>query len=260
MGADLAAIRVSLERFYTERAAADGRAAIAGLEKLLARDPGHARAIRLMAELASRIGALPKALEALTQLQKIVPDDPSVAAWRKAVEDALAGPFGKVDFARALREVEETGQFPDPVSPSDHLSKPAAEPRKAKALDAARPTLTRLSRMPGVRLVLLVRGSSALVRGAPAGAAEGMARAMRAIAVTAKRTTRRLGHGTFQTATIEAEGGVLVLHGGEASSSAVVVDGPGRVARVRGPLADLAAAPPIDVRDVVGEEGVVVRA
>lgn len=244
-GAELAGIKVLLRRFYTERAAADGRSAISGLERVLNRDPGNARGLRLMAEIASRIGALPRALEALEQLAKIVPEDPGVEAWRKSVETALAGPYGKMDLARALREVEESGQFPDPVPSSDQTgSKSAPESRTTRPLDTVRPALVRLSSLSGVRLVVLVRGSAALVRGAASGGAEPIARATRAISVTAKRTTRRMGLGAFIESVIETDTGVLLMRAGESSTAATVVDGVARLDRVRGAIADLAATPP----------------
>ncbi|HKE01384.1 MAG TPA: tetratricopeptide repeat protein, partial [Planctomycetota bacterium] len=261
-GAELAQIKIGLRRFYAERAAADGRAAIAGLERLLQRDPGHARALRLMAEICSRIGALPRAQEALERLARIVPDDPGVAAWLRAVESALAGPYGKMDLGRALREVEEAGQFPDPVPSSDEVRASNPEKRRPpRQLDAARPALARLARNAGVRLVVLVRGSAALVRGAPNGGAEAVARATRAIGLMARRTTRRMGLGAFVEAVVETDSGVLLMRAGDSSSATAVMDSPANLERVRSAISDLAAAHPIDEASVGdGSGGVLVHA
>ena len=264
-GAELAAIKIALRRFYKDRAASDGKTAIAGLEQLLARDPGHARALRLMAELCSRIGALPRALEALTRLARIVPEDPSVETWRKKVEQALASSRKAVDLNRSLREVEETGHFPDPVPSSEEIqnqqNKNANERRTPRVLDASRPALSRLAKIPGVRLVILVRGSAALVRGARAGGAEGVARATRAIAITAKRTTRRMGLGAFNEVVIDTDDGALVLRAGDPSCAGAVVEKLSHFQSVRDAVADLAAVPPLAGEDVpAGAEGELVRA
>ncbi len=252
-GVELASIKIALRRFYSERAAADGRAAYAGLERLLQRDPGHARALRLLAELCSRIGALSQAADALTRLSQIVPDDPGVARWRETIEMGLAkNDRARVDLSRALRDVEETGQFPDPVAPDDDPEKIAEKKRRAapRALDAARPAFARLAKCDGVRLVVLVRGSAALVRGARPGTAEAIARAARAISVSAKRTTRRLGLGAFVEVVAETDDGVLVLRGADSASASAVVDRFSRLGSVRGAVADLAAAPPVMAADV----------
>lgn len=265
-GAELASAKISLRRFYRDRASADGREAIAGLERLLARDPGHARALRLMAELYSRIGALDLALESLTRLAQIVPEDPGVATWRTRVAAALESGKKSVDVGRSLREVEETGQFPDPVPAADedeerpmgHAAREAVSPR---VLDSARPALARLAKIPGVRLVVLVRGSAALVRGAEPGQAEPIARATRAIAIAAKRTTRRMGLGAFNEVVIDTEQGALVLRAGDPSSAAAVVDRWSQFQAVRGAVADLAAASPSPASEVpMGAEGEFVRA
>ncbi|MBL8692860.1 MAG: tetratricopeptide repeat protein [Planctomycetes bacterium] len=264
-GAELASIKISLRRFYSERAAADGRAALAGLERLLQRDPGHARALRLMAELCSRIGALPRAVEALNRLSQIVPDDPEVDCWRKTVEEATqSGKHVRVDVSRALREIEETGQFPDPIAPvDDTLPSPRntrADRKAPKVLDAARPAFARLAKSAGVRIVVLVRGSAALVRGAPSGAAEGMARATRALSLTSRRLTRRMGLGSFVEAVIETEDGVVVLRGADQASAAAVVDGFQRFQDVRGAVADLASSPGNVEQVLEGAEGELVHA
>jgi predicted regulator of Ras-like GTPase activity (Roadblock/LC7/MglB family) len=262
-GAELAAIKISLRRFYKDRAANDGRAAIAGLERLLARDPGHARALRLTAELCSRIGALPRALEALTRLAQIVPEDPGVEMWRKKVEQAIATTKQRLDVNRSLREVEETGQFPDPVpSSEEELQNQQKKSKKSpRALDSSRPALSRLGKIADVRLVILVRGSEALVRGSRPGTAEAVARATRAVAITAKRATRRMGLGAFQEAVIETDTGSLVLRAGDPSCAAAVVDKLTQLSSVRSAVADLASAPPTSSADVASDaEGELVRA
>jgi predicted regulator of Ras-like GTPase activity (Roadblock/LC7/MglB family) len=261
-GAELASLKISLRRFYKDRAASDGRAALAGLERLLARDPGHARALRLLAELCSRIGALHMAQEALTRLAQIVPDDPGVEMWRKKVNIALATSPEKMDLNRSLREVEETGQFPDPVPSSDDLEAQSRshEKKVPRVLDSARPALGRLAKIPGVKLVVLVRGSAALVRGARHGGAEHVARATRAIAVSAKRSTRRMGLGSFNEVVIDTDAGSLLLHAGDPSCAAALVDKSTHMASVRRAIADLAAAPPDAADAASGAEGELVRA
>lgn len=264
-GADLASIKISLRRFYSERAAADGRAALAGLERLLQRDPGHARALRLMAELCSRIGALPRAMEALNQLLQIVPNDPEVDCWKKTVEEALLiAKHTRMDVSRALREIEETGQFPDAVLPSDpsfSTKRIKAPERKApKSLDMARPALAKLAKTAGVRLVVLVRGSAALVRGARPGTAEGIARSSRSISVTAKRMTRRMGLGSFVGAVFETDDGVLILHGADQASAAAVVEDFRHIQDVRCAVTDLAIIPGGSEETFAGAEGELVHA
>lgn len=264
-GAELASIRILLARFYKDRAAADGRAAIAGLDRLLARDPGHARALRLMAELCSRIGALGRACEVLDNLAKIVPDDPEVEAWRRKVGQAMETAPSKTDLSRILREVEETGQFPDPVPPREdeeaRKRKDVDKNKKPRVLDSARPALARLSKLAGVRLVIFVRGSAALVRGAPAGGAEPIARSTRAISIHAKRTTRRMGLGSFMDATIDTDLGSVVICCGDPSTASAVIDKSAPVAPVRAALSDLAAAPTPETNEVPdGAEGELVHA
>lgn len=262
-GAELASIRISLARFYKDRAASDGRAAIQGLERLLARDPGHARALRLMAELCSRIGSLTKAREVLNRLAQIVPDDPDVASWRQKVETALQGGPANFDLNRSLREVEETGQFPDPVPTLDEekARKSTEKEKKPRVLDSARPALAKLSKLPGVRLVILVRGSAALVRGAEPGGAEPVARATRAVAIHAKRTTRRMGLGSFKEATIITDDGSLVICCGEPSTASAIIEKSTQTQTVRGALEDLASAPAMNGEPAPeGAEGELVHA
>lgn len=262
-GAELAGIRVSLARFYKDRAAADGRAAMNGLDRLLARDPGHARALRLMAELCSRIGALSKAKEVLTRLSQIVPDDPDVEAWRQKVESALLSGSPNFDLNRILREVEETGQFPDPVPTleDEKAKKKIEKDKKPRMLDSARPALAKLSKLPGVRMVVLVRGSAALVRGAQPGAAEPVARATRAVAIHAKRTTRRMGLGTFQEATVDTDNGSLMISCGESATSSAITEKSAPLQSAREALEDLASAPAPNGSPVPeGAEGELVHA
>ncbi|MBI3820789.1 MAG: tetratricopeptide repeat protein [Planctomycetes bacterium] len=262
-GAELGNIRIALARFYKDRAAADGRAAISGLEKLLARDPGHARALRLMAELCSRIGSLTKARDVLSRLSQIVPDDPEVGGWREKVDQAIRGGPANFDLNRILREVEETGQFPDPVPTLDDekANKKEKEEKKPRILDSARPALAKLSKLQGVRLVTLVRGSAALVRGAPTGGAEPVARSTRAVAIHAKRTTRRMGLGTFKEAVIESDNGSLVICCGDPSSASAIVEIASSIGAVRAALEDLASAPAPDHSNVPeGAEGELVHA
>lgn len=262
-GAELAGIRISLTRFYKDRAATDGRAAIAGLEKLLTRDPGHARALRLMAELCSRIGALTKAKEALRQLSQIVPDDPDVYTWNKRVDEALVLAGTKVDLNRVFREVEETGQFPDPVPSFDaeEMRRKQEKDKKPRILDSARPALARLAKMPGVRFVVLVRGSAGLVRGAPPGGAEPMARSTRAVAIHAKRTTRRMGLGSFTEAIIDTDHGSLIIRCGDPSTAAAIIDKSAPLQPARTALEDLASAPALEASEVPdGTEGELVHA
>src|SRR4030095_7594507 len=89
----------------------------------------------------------------------------------------------------------------------------------------------------------LGRAAAARRRGARTRGAERRARAPRSIAVTAKRTTRRMGLGAFIEAVIETDSGAMLMRAGEAATAATVVDGSARIERVRGAITDLASTP-----------------
>ena len=186
--------------------------------------------------------------------------------WRKKVEQALASSRKAVDLNRFAARGRGDGALPRSGAPraeeiQNQQNKNANERRTPRVLDASRPALSRLAKIPGVRLVILVRGSAALVRGARAGGAEGVARATRAIAITAKRTTRRMGLGAFNEVVIDTDDGALVLRAGDPSCAGAVVEKLSHFQSVRDAVADLAAVPPLAGEDVpAGAEGELVRA
>jgi hypothetical protein len=88
-----------------------------------------------------------------------------------------------------------------------------------------------------------------------------VARTTRAIAITAKRMTRRMGLGAFNEILIDTTDGALVLRMGDPSCAGAVVDKVNHLQAVRGALADLAAVAPVASAEVpVGAEGELVRA
>lgn len=201
------------ERFFADRRRDDGRQAF-DLVKL-AEDalPSDPRPVRLLLQLASRVGAWGDARRALARLLEHFPGDPALEARFRTVV-ALAEGSKSIDHA--LREVERTGRLVDD------------EPEKKDAFESVsvRPMLQSLVKEPGVQAAFFARGATALVQGPKGATAERAARGVREVVVGCRSAARKLGLGAAQSARLEGDFGTLVLVIGEQGSSALWCDGP----------------------------------
>ena len=108
-GASLALARARMRRFYQERNAVDGLGAVELLRGICDRDSQAAKAKRLLAELASRVGAYSFARDVLASLLELIPGEPALEGWYRLMADDAEGSPG---ITSAIREVELSGKFP----------------------------------------------------------------------------------------------------------------------------------------------------
>jgi len=200
------------ERFFADRRRDDGRQAYELVKAAEEALPGDPRPVRLMLQLASRVGAWGDARRSLARLLEHFPGDPALEARFRTVIALAEGAKG---FEQALREVERTGRLVDD------------EPEKKEASESVgvRPMLQSLVKEPGVQAAFFARGSTALVQGPKGATAERAARGVREVVAGCRTAARKLGLGAAQSARIEGDFGTLVLVIGEQGSSALWCDG-----------------------------------
>jgi tetratricopeptide (TPR) repeat protein len=190
------------ELYFDGRRSADGLEAYE-LAARAARDlPQDRRAPRLQFEIARRCGAWEEARRALARLLELMPGNPALESRFRSV---LANCAQAKPLARALHEVEKSGQFVDDL-PEDTAH---AAPDDIRAL------LKDLASDPSVRAAVYLRGGTGLVQGAQGPTAERTARAIREVLQGSRSAARRMALG--RPLRIEAEGsfGSLLVSPGD---------------------------------------------
>ncbi|MCB9882471.1 MAG: hypothetical protein H6834_11835 [Planctomycetes bacterium] len=219
-GASLALARARIRRFYKERNAVDGLGAVDLLRGICERDSQNAKAMRLLAELSSRVGAYAFARDVLAQLLELIPGEPALEGWYRRVADDAEGAPG---LTSAIRDVELSGSFTGVSgwsNPEQQPDEPASGPVQSQRL-SLREELDNLASREGIGRVAYLRGSTALVRGAHKGDGESFARMLRALNTVARRSTRRMGLGSFSGGILEnEEGRVILASAGESAIAA----------------------------------------
>lgn len=219
-GARLALARARIRRFYQERNAGDGMGAVELLLGVCERDPQNAKALRLLAELATRVGAFEIARETLSQLLELIPGEPTLEGWYRRVNDEAEG---APDLDLAIRQVELTGRFPG-LEPEREERELDPTPVDANAVAARganlRADLDQIAEMRNAGRVAYLRGSTALVRGAAKGSGDPFARMTRSLTTIARRSTRRMGFGAFNAGYIESAQCKIVLVAGHDNAAA----------------------------------------
>lgn len=220
-GARLSLARARIRRFYQERNAGDGLGAIELLNGVCERDPQNAKALRLLAELATRVGSFEVARETLARLLELIPGEPTLEGWYRRVHDEAEG---APDLLQAIREVELNGRFPGldqqrqtPVSEDAPIVDANTQAQRGSNLRA---DLDLIAAMKSAGRVAYLRGSTALVRGAAKGSGDPFARMTRSLTTIARRSTRRMGFGSFNAGFIESPQCKILLVAGHDNAAA----------------------------------------
>ncbi|MBK9384590.1 MAG: hypothetical protein IPN34_07200 [Planctomycetes bacterium] len=219
-GARLALARARIRRFYQERNAGDGLGAVELLNGVCERDPQNAKALRLLAELATRVGSYEVARETLARLLELIPGEPTLEGWYRRVNDEAEG---APDLLQAIRDVELNGRFPglEQRAHATHEDAPTADHNgQAQRGSNLRADLDQIAAMKSAGRVAYLRGSTALVRGAAKGSGDPFARMTRSLTTIARRSTRRMGFGSFNAGFIESPQCKIVLVAGHDNAAA----------------------------------------
>ncbi|MCA8964249.1 MAG: hypothetical protein KDC48_05170 [Planctomycetes bacterium] len=185
--------------FYRDLAAREGLEAVRCLEKAVAMNAADDHSHRLLGEVFYRIGAVQKATGHLQALQKLVADDPEVAALLHYVSGLQDRGD---DIAKLLEEVEEHGSL---LHPSMAASRPSGQ--GDEQLVRARDGLAHVAEMRGVRKATFIKGSKALVKGEIHDGRDPFLRIVRVIAKSAHRFARRLDIGNASKSIVDVDGG-----------------------------------------------------
>jgi tetratricopeptide (TPR) repeat protein len=219
-GARLALARARIRRFYQERNAGDGLGAIELLNGVCERDPQNAKALRLLAELATRVGSYEVARETLARLLELIPGEPTLEGWYRRVNDESEG---APDLLQAIRDVELNGRFPglEQRAHAHQEDAPTADANgQVQRGSNLRADLDQIAALKSAGRVAYLRGSTALVRGAAKGSGDPFARMTRSLTTIARRSTRRMGFGSFSAGFIESPQCKIVLVAGHDNAAA----------------------------------------
>lgn len=209
------------ELFFDGRRSADGLEAYELATRAARGLPQDRRPPRLQFEIARRCGAWEEARRALARLLELMPGNPALESRFRSV---LANCAHAKPLARALHDVERSGQFVDDAP--EHAE--AAEPDDIRAL------LKELATPGDVRAAVFLRGGTGLVQGAQGATAERTARAVREALQASRTAARRMALG--RPLRIEAEGafGSLLISPGDLGTAAVWTKGAvGHATRMR---------------------------
>ncbi|MCA9300385.1 MAG: tetratricopeptide repeat protein, partial [Phycisphaerales bacterium] len=236
-GALLVLAKARLTSFYRDLSASDGLDAVDYLQKVIALDPEHVRAHKMLAEVLYRVGAAPSALQHLDILGNLVPDDQDVA---RMVEDAQrASPFEE-DLETLFQRVEdEGGMATSPVRGDAERSREALPDRST--LNRVRDSLAQIADFAGVRKAAYIRGSKALVKGDIKDGKDAFLRVARVVAKASQRSARRMDIGNFNKGVLEGSFGRICLCSYGEVVAAVLCDPGTDVDRVLAELQELVA-------------------
>ncbi len=237
-GTLLVLAKARLTSFYRDLIAQDGLEAIHCLQRVIALDPEHLRAHRMLAELLYRVGAAPSAVQHLEILTSLVPDDKEV---QEMLEDARrASPFVE-DLETLFQRVEDDGAMATSPVKGDRGPRRDAMPDKA-TLNRVRDSLAQVADCAGVRKAAYIRGSKALVKGDIRDGKDSFLRIARVVSKASQRAARRMDIGTFNKGALEGPFGQICLCSYGEVVAAVLCDPGTDVDRVLAELQELVAA------------------
>lgn len=236
-GAYLVLAKARLTNFYRDLSARDGLEAVRNLRRVIALDPGHVKAHRLLAEVLYRVDAVAEAVQHLEILRDLAPGDRDV---EKLLAEALAkGPAQPApDLEILFHEVEAMGELANtPVARSDKPTRVASE----EAIGSIRDALAHMVELDGVHKTAYIKGSKALVKGDIRDGRDSFLRVVRVLAKAAQRVSRRMDIGNFSKGCLDGDfGHICVCCYGEVCA-AVLCDSGSSVDRIMSELQELVA-------------------
>jgi len=235
-GAWLVLARARLKNFYRDLTAQDGLEAVRCLKKALSLNPASGAALRLLAEVCYRVGAIGQAQEYLEKLRGMFPGEKEVEALWQEVSTKTSR---EDDLEVLFRAVEEKGALaygPPGSGPRSYSLAPE------QALAGIKKSLAQIASVQGVQKAAYIKGSKALVRGEICDARDPFLRAARVIARSAQRASRRMDIGNFNKGIVEGPfGHFLICCLGDVTSSVLLEKG-ARVDRVLSLMQDMVAS------------------
>lgn len=213
----------------------DGERAWEFTLRACAEAPHEERCWRLMARLASRVGAFADKRKALARLLELEPGDRDLeASWR----DASARASAALPFSAALEQATRGGPLRTANETSEAQSTPDLETQR---LQRVRPALKGLVSLQGVEFAAFIQGNTALVQGMSGATADRRARASRELATASRDAAHRLGLGALSRVTVRSPQGVASVVGRhKAIAAAWCTEGP--LPAVHSGLVQLASA------------------
>lgn len=201
-----------LVNFYRDLSAAEGREAVACLQRAVDMDPSAGAARRLLGEVLYRVGAVRASLAQLEELRRSSPQDAELATLLGHVRSL--GDCGS-DLQTLLDEVEAHGSL-------QHPSLATVQPAHGDAAMArVRQGLGLVAKLRGVHKATFIRGAKALVKGAIRDGRDPFLRVVRVAAKAAHRFSRRLDIGSANKTVIDGPfGHICICVYGEALAAA----------------------------------------
>ncbi len=236
-GAYLVLAKARLTNFYRDLSARDGLEAVRNLRRVIALDPGHVKAHRLLAEVLYRVDAVREAVHHLEILRDLAPGDRDV---ERLLSDALArgSSPSSPDLEILFHEVEAMGELVNtPVVKEKKPTRVASE----EAIGSIRDALAHLVELDGVHKTAYIKGSKALVKGDIRDGKDSFLRVVRVLAKAAQRVSRRMDIGNFSKGCLDGDfGHICVCCYGEVCA-AVLCDAGSPVDRIISELQELVA-------------------
>lgn len=238
-GAYLVLAKARLTNFYRDLSARDGMEAVRNLRRVIALDPGHVKAHRLLAEVLYRIDAIPEAIQHLEILRDLAPGDRDVERLLSdALSKAQAQPQAKQDLEILFHEVEAMGELTNtPVIRDNKPTRVASE----EAIGSIRDALAHLVELDGVHKTAYIKGSKALVKGDIRDGKDSFLRVVRVLAKASQRVSRRMDIGNFSKGCLDGDFGHICLCCYGEVCAAVLCDAGSPVDRIISELQELVA-------------------
>jgi len=236
-GAYLVLAKARLTNFYRDMSARDGLEAVRNLRRVIALDPGHVKAHRLLAEVLFRIDAVTEAVQHLEILRDLAPGDRDV---ERLLAEALAK--GSAQSAQDLEilfhEVEAMGELTNtPVIKDNKPTRVASE----EAIGSIRDALAHLVELSGVHKTAYIKGSKALVKGDIRDGKDSFLRVVRVLAKASQRVSRRMDIGNFSKGCLDGDFGHICMCCYGEVCAAVLCDAGAPVDRIMSELQELVA-------------------
>lgn len=219
-GAWILQAEILLMRFFRDHVAGDATRGIAQLKRVIEINEKSFEAHLLLTKIYHYIGAISKALFHLYKALDVRPDDKDA---RRIYESLIALPLERDEESSLLREIEEEGIAPNQRSSAANGESAEAAPERRSALLSG---INRLSHLNGVRRAALVSSELVVVaergecRVVAPGETDPLCEMAKNFRKAASVSSKRMGIGSFQTATLSAGDCFLRFH---AVNTAVVM-------------------------------------
>ncbi|MCA8956243.1 MAG: hypothetical protein KDC87_09215 [Planctomycetes bacterium] len=204
-GAYFVLAKARLTNFYRDMSSRDGLDAVRGLQRVVDLERKNTKALKMLAEVLIRVGALDDANEYLQRAKKLMPSDRETESL---LREAQNGKRMQGSIDSMFHHVEERGTM---VNASIAADKPQPRVAAEEAIGTVRDYLAQLVEVDGVIKACYIKGSKAMVKGDIRDGNDGFLRVVRVVAKAAQRVSRRMDIGNFSKASIDGEFGHICV-------------------------------------------------